>query len=456
MEKADRLYVYVTDMWPEDPIWQQMHTAMTNVAKGDDAAAEAAVDKLLNDFAGNQYLPVALHETAKLYSHFKKYQKGLELNQYVIEHWPEHEYAMWSEREVAKANIELGKMQEAQAAVDKVLAGFPSQQFIALVVYEIAEHYRQFEHYDKAERLYKHILESWPTNWRVVLAQSGLARLYIDSGDDAAAQAAVDKLRTDFLHVQNAARGIYLVAYDYDQAGNYEKAKPLYEFVLANWPADWYAMWSRSRLAVSDIALGHIEAAQTSADRLTADFQLEERIAEATYDVAYQFNACAQYGKAKQLYQYVADTWPDTKEATWSKIGLAQANISLGEISTAEQIIDGLVAKLNEDFSGDSELTAMVADGYYYGGDCYLRLDKHAKSIQCFQKVAYSCPDYDYAWNALFMIGRNMEILVKSGKISKSEAFPVINAIYEQLLEKYPDCEAGTYAQNWLSGQDSK
>jgi len=314
-EKAERLYAYVTGMWAADEIWEQMGVALTNIADGNETGAEAAVDKLLTDFCENQYLPVALHEIAKLYGHFKNYEKGLGLNEYVIEHWPQHEYAMWSGREVAKLNVEQGKMQEAEAAIDNVLVNFADQQFIALVVYEIAEHYRKFREYEKARELYEHILDRWASNWRVVLAQSGLARLYIDSGNEAAAQSAINKLETDFFNVPNAARGIYLVGYHYDQGGRYEKAKPLYEFVASNWPGDWYAMWSWSRLAVIDIGLGEMEAAETAADVLIANYQLTFRIGEAVCDVAQEYEGAGEYLRAAEVYEKVADLWPEFEYA---------------------------------------------------------------------------------------------------------------------------------------------
>jgi tetratricopeptide (TPR) repeat protein len=459
LEKADHLYEYVTNMWPADEIWPQMLVAMRHIARGEDNAAQASVDELLNNFSQNQYLPVALHEIAKLYGHFKKYGKANELLQHVIDNWPQHEYTMWSLRDVARLNIELGcgdtndgpYCHAAQAAVDKVLGDFPNQKFIPLVTYEIAEHYRIFKSYQKATQLYQYILNTWPDNWRVVLAQSGLARLYIDTGNETAAQSAVNKLCSDFSNVPEVARGIYLVAYYYDQSGRYEKAKPLYEFVLNNKSADWYAMWSQSRLAIIHIAFGNYDAAEASTDSLIANFQVDERIDEAVYDVADQYNRFGRYASAKQLYQYILDTWPDCEGATWVKIGLAQSNISLGEKNTAESIIDGLVAKLNADFPPDTDLPHMAVDGYYYAGGCYWKLGKYAHSIQCYQRIIDEFPDYEYAWNAQFMVGDNYEALKESGAISKSEADTKIKAAYEELLEKYPSCPAAKPAGVWLN-----
>lgn len=451
LEKVDLLYEYVTGMRSEDDIWLQMWEAMKNISRGKSGAAQVAVDTLLADFSENQYLPIALHEIAKTYGHFKEYAKGLQYHQYVIEHWATHEYAMWSGRDVARLNIELDNMEGAQTAVDQVLSNFSQQEYIALVVYELAEHYRKFAKYQKAKELYQHILDTWPTNWRVVLAQSGLAKLYINMGDQAAAEAAINKLRTGFLDNGAKARAIYDVAFEYQDAAEHQKANQLCEYVLSNWPADPYAMWCQSRLAVSLISLGELPAAQTAAGRLIADFQVEPRIAEAVYDVAQQYQQLNHHEKAKQLYQYVLDSWPQWKDWAWAKVGLARCYISLGDGATAESIIDSVIAKLDADFPPGTELSSKAVEGYYYAAGCYGQLDLYEKSIQCYQRVVDDCPDYELAWNAQFLVGRNYESLKKSGVLTESQANPKIRAAYERILQAYPDTKAAKYAQKWLS-----
>ena len=87
---------------------------------------------------------------------------------------------------------------------------------------------------------------------------------------------------------------------------------------------------------------------------------------------------------------------------------------------------------------------------YFFSAVCYRRLGKYEKSIEYYQEVVDNRPDYPYAWDALFRVGRNYENLKGSGLISESEADAKIRAAYEQLLAKYPDCKAAKAAQSWL------
>jgi TolA-binding protein len=89
-------------------------------------------------------------------------------------------------------------------------------------------------------------------------------------------------------------------------------------------------------------------------------------------------------------------------------------------------------------------------------GQCYDKLSEYEKSIEFYSKVVNDYPDYDRAWYALFMVGRNYERLQKAGAVSKTQAEQQIKAAYKQLLEKYPDCETANIASRWLSKHNSE
>ena len=476
-ERADLLYGHVTTLWPADEIWPQMRVAMEKIGAGEYTAAEAAVDQLRADFSDNQYLPIALHEIAKLYRLVGERDDSLQHHQYVIDNWPSHAYSMWSLRDVAILNIALGNLDDAQAALDKVVADFPNHVYIALVVRQIASHHRKFQNYEKAKELYQYVIDHWPeqedyARWSQmdikeidlvlsneaatqseIAAKVDLAMSSIADDDMETAEAAINELLTNYPQDPHIATPLFDIAEQCRQFNKYGKARQLYQHVIDTWPQHASARWSQSGVAVCHIGLGNMQAAEAATNKLLADFPENKRMANCLYDIANQYNRSGQYEKAKQFYQNVLDNWPESMYARWSKISLARSNISLGQMNTAEAVIDELVAELDGDFPGDSDLSAGIAEGYYDAGDCYRKLGKYGKSIECYQKVVDRCPEYEYAWNALFMVGRNLENLKESRAIPKSEADSVIEAAYKQLVEKYPDCPAAEIASRWLSGQ---
>lgn len=474
-ERVDQLYSHITAMWPADEIWPQMRVPMTNIADSNDAAAQVAIDKLRTDFSRNQYLPVALHEIAKLYRLINKHEKSLELHQYVIDNWPNHEYTMWSLRDVTISNIALGNTEAAQAAADRALTDFTNNVYIAFVGYDMAGYYKDSKYYAEAKKLYEYVIDHWPeqedyVRWcqtglaeaelglanqaaseSEIKAQVELAKASIANDDMETAGAAIDALLTNYPGNPRIARPLFDIAEHCQQFGKYQKAKELYQHVVDTWPQHASARWSQSGVAICHIGLGNMQAAEAATNKLLADFRGNVRMANCLYDIAHQYNRSGKHEKAKQLYQYGLDNWPTSRYATWTKIGLAQSYIGLGDKAAAEAITDGLTAKLATDFPSDSALPFAAVQTYYYAGRCYSQVGKYEKSTTSYEKIINRCPDYEYAWNAQFMVGRNYEELRKSGAISKSEADVKIKAAYKQLLEKYPDCPAAKPARDWLS-----
>lgn len=337
----------------------------------------------------------------------------------------------------------LARLEQAEAAFKELVASFPE--------FEQAETYEKDGNYEQAEAIYKTVAADYPGTDYALLAHKKLTMLYITWDKPLEAETAFEELVANFSTHPLIPGTVYRIAEHCSQLEKHEKAKQLYRYVVNNRPQQYYEMWAQLGVAVSNICLGDDPNAQAAVDRLLADFYDNARISDAVYDVAYHYNRSAKYEKARQYYQYVLDNWPQCKFATWTKVGLAQANIGLGDNVTAKAIIDKLVAELNADFPSGSDLSGKPADGYYHAGECYRRLGKYEKSIECYQRVVDDCPDYEYACNALSMVGHNYEKLIELGAISEAEGVPKIKAVYEQLLEKYPDCEAAEYARHWLS-----
>lgn len=479
-ERVDLLYSYVTAMWPADEIWPQMHVAMTNIADDNESEAEAAIDKLRGEFSQNQYLPVALHEIAKLYRLVEVRDKSLQLHQYVIENWPSHEYTMWSLRDVAILEIALGNTEAAQAALDKVVADFPNNVYIALVVRQIASHHRKFQNYEKAKELYQYVIDHWPeqedyARWSQmdikeidlvlsneaaaqseIAAKVDLAMSSIAADDMEAAEAAINELLTNYPQDPHIGKPLFDIAEYCRQFNKYEKARQLYQYVVDTWPQHASARWSQSGVAICHIGLGNMQAAEAAIDKLLADFRGNVLMAGCFYDIGNAYNRAGNYEKAEQIYQSVLDTWPEYQYTLWVLIGLAKANIGLGDNAMAEAIIEELITNIKSDFPNGIDLSTAAAEGYYHAGDCYREMGKHEKSTQCYQKVVDNCPDYEYAWSAQFLIGKNYQALKEAGLISKSQADKQTIIAYIQLLERYPSCPPAKYAQRWVERQTEK
>lgn len=366
------------------------------------------------------------------------------------------DYALEAQKQLVMLYISMGKSSEADSALQELLVEFSTNEKLIKAVYDIAEDYRISEKHAKANQLYQYAMDNWPGHKFSMWSQMGVAKSSISLGDEAAAQAAIDQLVASFSGQERIVEGVFAIAEYYKEFNKYERTAELCQYILDTWPEDWLAMWSQQSLTLSNIHLGNIEAAETAIDGLLANFYDSPRVEEGVYEIAHTYKQFGRYERAKELYEYTLNNWPDATHTRWTQIGLAQTNIVLGEKEAAEAVIGQLIGKLATDFGGDSVLPVAAAEAYYYAGDCYRQLGEYGKSIECYQRVLSGCPEYEYAWNALFLIGRNYQGLKKSGVISKLEANTETRLAYEELLEKYPDCKAAKHAGCWLGWNNSK
>jgi len=403
-----------------DTIWSQVDIAKSNIDLGELEAAQAAVDKLLTDFSESEHIAQAVHEIAGHYRWMKKYEKSKQLCQYVIDNWPGSESAMWSQMGVAMAEIALDEPEAARAAVDKLVADFSGNKYIAQAVSEIAGHCRWLKKYQESKRLSQYVVDNWPDSEQAMWAQMGVAMAEIGFGEPKAAQAAIDKLVTDFSTHKHIAQAVREIAEHCLWLQKHEKAEQLYQYVIDSWPGSEQVRRSQMGLAMLNIAVGDSADAELAMDKLIADFgdhpdlpNVVLQIAEPYYDEALRKETEGLDNQAKDSFQKALAIYEMVKNR-----------------------VPGYVA---------------TADTLCWTGACYRALGEYEKSIECYQKVVDDYPSYHMAWNALFLVGRNYEELKKSGAISPSEADPKIKAAYQQLLEKYPDSKPSAIAQNWLN-----
>jgi tetratricopeptide (TPR) repeat protein len=499
--KANQIDQYVVENWPKSDyaVLAQMDLTKSYVNLSQMEAAEVAFNKLLANFSGNALIARAVHDAAQQYRGIRKYQKANELYQYVISNWPKAEHALWAQADLVKSCLAQGDDTAAEAAVDKLLANFNDSPLIARAVWDTGQYYRDLKKYEMASKLYRHVIKTWPKDEHALWAQADLIKSCLAQGDDTAAEAAVDKLLVNFNDSPLIARAVWDTGQYYRDLKKYEEADRLYKHVVETWPKAEHALWAQADLIKSYLALADDRNTEAAVNKLIADFTWSKHIARAIHDTAWEYRKLGNYGKANELDQYVIDHWPQDVQVMWAKMDMAKTNIALGNYTSVEKTINVLIADFNdhpemplaifmlgeeyynkafrcENEGRETEVKGLftkavvaweriipqlqksdiIAYAYNVAADCYRRLSQQEKAMRYYQTVVDNWPNCEYAWNALFQMGRYYEELAKSGSLSESEAAPKIRNVYQQLLEKYPDCKAAEYARYWLSRHNSQ
>jgi len=406
-----------------------------------------------------------------------------------------------TELEQAKAlvieYITSGKVAEAADAYQKLITDFAGDANLPGAVFGIAEQYRHSQKFQTSIDTYKYILDNHPDSERAIWAQTFTAVDYVALTDMQKAQAETEKLLQQYDGDPNLAAAVTEIGGAYHWFKKYPQADAINELVLERWPDSQPALWARMNLITSKIAMGELSEASAGIEQFLSKCSDDKRLPEALSYIAGSFEYAKRYDEAKNIFQKIAEQFPESSQAGELTFVIARIGI-LSAIDTGEpnslQAIDGFIVN----FEGHSSLPGTLvhtiahqiynkafemesaglenqsrayfqkavdiwehvgaghpeqtntADGYNWAGNCYRELGEYEKAIDCYSNVAEKFPEYNLAWNALFLVGQCYEDMAAAGTVDKQEADMKIRAAYEQLLEKYPDCKAAKIAKGWL------
>jgi len=210
-------------------------------------------------------------------------------------------------------------------------------------------------------------------------AQKDAAKAAIRLGDDAGAENAIIKLKTDFVSNDGLARAINEVAGEYRDTRKFSEACELYEYVLSNWPGDEEALFAQMRLAKVYNQQGNASAVGAAFNKLLSDFQKQEKIDEAVWELGEYFSDYQQYERAGQAYKYVVDNCPGSGHLLEALSGLAKVSIHLGDEATAQAAIK----QLQVGFAKDEEIARAVCQI----AGCYHLVGQLEKANQLYSYV---------------------------------------------------------------------
>ncbi|MCK4256880.1 tetratricopeptide repeat protein, partial [candidate division WOR-3 bacterium] len=324
-------------------------------------------------------------------------------------------------------------------------------------LYEIGDRYEGVGKYEEAEKVYQRVIQGYPdskfaTDARLRIQKKRVISC-IDSGDEAGAKAALNKLTVDLSQHPGLPWALYEIGYTYGRVRKYEDAKRIYQEIIEKYPDNDYAIKAQLEIpkdvVLSYIDLGDNTRAEETFDKLIADFSEHpdlpraiDNIEEGYYNKILAANPPLNRDQSKIKKVEV-------KEQSRQDVSLSKPFPGEDYFKNPLRVWEKVIRKFPDFFFDDADL-------YYFIANCYYRLGEYEKAAQCYQKVVDNWSDYSSAGNAQFLIGFGYEKLKTLGAISGSEANPKIKEAYERLLEKYPDCKAAKAARRWLNPPNPK
>jgi len=438
-QQAEQLYQDIITNYPDTDYVSRAQlnilrvNAFSLIESGNDSAVEALVNGMVGNFSGQPALAPVLYSIARKCEKPGKYDLAKRALQEILQANPEDFDVDRAQLEIFKIDaiscIESSSYEEAQQIVETLLSDFPGHLDLPLALYQIARRYEATGD-TRATDIYQQIIQRCPESLYADKAQLDIQKmnilLLIQSGESA--QAAVNNLVNGFSGNTDLPRTLYEIARKYDSSKEFQEATGIYQQVAQQYPGSSWAGKAQLHIskidALSLINSGQTIAAQVATDSLIANFDDHPdmpgaifRIGEEYYNTAFALESAGLDAEAKDHFEEAIAIW--------------------------EKIIQELPP------------SAVTAQAYDFAAACYRRLGQYDKSTEYYQQVVDNWPNYEYAWNTLFMIGHNYQDLSKTGVISKSEANTDTKAAYELLVEKYPTCKVAKTVHDWLRHHNS-
>jgi len=240
-DKAGELYKYVISNWPdgEEALFAQMRLVKTYNGQGNITATDEDFNKLLRDYKNHEKIDEAACELGDYFSAHQQREKARQGYKYVVDNCSGSHYMRQALSGLAQTDIYLGDDAAAQVAIEKLKAGFASDEKIARDICRIGACYQFIGQSGKAGQLYSYILSlsdlpnvEFVRIWK----QTALALSQMCQNDKAASQATLEQLCVGFPHSDKLLQALNEVAEVCYQNKDYQQAAAIWQEMLEREP----------------------------------------------------------------------------------------------------------------------------------------------------------------------------------------------------------------------------
>ncbi|HEY5505400.1 MAG TPA: hypothetical protein VIK28_09600, partial [Sedimentisphaerales bacterium] len=159
--------------------------------------------------------------------------------------------------EQAKAQIvsliNSGKIAEADAAVDKLIADIPVSREKGTTLQQIAGTYQSAGQFDRTIKICDYVFQNWPGEDFAVWASMSMAIAQVDKGDIVAAEATTGRMIGDYAGNADLPTALCVIADVYSVRKMYDKAERLYGTITDKFPNSPAATKTRMGMAGMEI-----------------------------------------------------------------------------------------------------------------------------------------------------------------------------------------------------------
>jgi len=403
------------------------------VVQGRQDAAQNGLQRLVKDHAAHGYLPYVLREIAGQYLQGRRHEEAKSLCQYVLDNFSDSDQCLWAQRDLVLSDLALRDLPAAQVGTDALLKRSSGRMDALWAVSEVAETYSRIGQHEQARELFRFNLTGNPNLDDTIWSLRGFINESIALKDEAAIDAGVKTLMSEFAGSRNLPMAAVHVGRELSIVGHKHAADVL-QHVIDKHPEDEQTLLARVCMGYAYIMQGKDGEAETLYSQIMTQYANHPNLAEVVHAMAEGYFDCGKAAERDQM----------------RRVGF--------QAYTNEVIIQGrpdAMKRYYQQAARKWELVItrfpdapIVPRAYELAATCYEYANDYKKALEYFTVILDLYPGYESADRAQFMVGRMCKRLRDQGVMTDTETMPIILAASKAIIDQYPQSSFVIAAQN--------
>ncbi len=295
------------------------------------------------DIAANMKTAEKLYKAGKFGQAEQNYQKVI--NKADPDKPEDLDLVFKARRRLPLVYLSAGWQARAQAAVQELLARHSNAERLPHALHEIVEKAKEFNRMLHARQVYQDIITAQPDHPQVLWLKMGVAIANVYLNEDPAVEAALWNIIAQHGDDKWAAEALGQTGWAYYKLEKYDKSRPIYQYVVDNWPRKARAIHIHTALVRTCIYLEDNEAAQAQLELLTERYAENEKLPNVLNQIAKGYREQKLYDDAEPIYQYILENHPQSDQCLWAQKSVILCRLGLGDKEGAKTATDALLSK---------------------------------------------------------------------------------------------------------------
>jgi len=240
------------------------------------------------------------------------------------------------------------QLDQAKASFEALLEKHGDRDDLAHALHEIVEEAKKINKTSQAGQVCSDILAAHPGGQDALWLKMGVALANVYLRDDRAVNSAVQSIVANYGGDPWAAEALAQTGWAYDKIEEYDKSKPIYEYIVDTWPQKSRTIHAHTALVRVCIFLRDDQAAKTRLQQLIERYAKEDELPGVLVQICRNYREAQMFDESQQVSRYVLENFPKDGSCIWAQRDLVLCDIGKGDDEEAEGGVEKLVASYGD------------------------------------------------------------------------------------------------------------